>query len=317
MSISPDNLEPGNNYFKNKLAGGILLTMLLATLAACGGRASQPENAAGTNSQDFSNTLSLRDAVAANAANTLLPTPTLAYGNGTGGGDILHPPTPEITPTPDPIRDILDRIEESSLENNGRFHFSHSFRAGLHDAYNPASPESLNIYAFGGGAEVLTTNPETGNIHAKGVHGLRALNVLTQPDVLEQVIGRSTEDPRLATLYATLTSGGDAQLFSSRALDQAQKKQLGSFGYSLDTQEIPIDSETLPKRVFLTTVFDENGDPVFWLKYVEIQYSNDFGLHQVLDIQIFAPQSDAELEEELHQAFLAGEPIMRVNPSNL
>lgn len=184
--------------------------------------------------------------------------------------------------------------------SDGQFNFVGNFKSGINEA---DKNDLITLTDFPGGLVLI--QPQVGpEIFAKGEDGLRAMQVLTQSDVLEQVIGRSEEDPRLATFYTSLVSGGNANIIDSNALKIEECEVFQRNRYYIDTEKTQVSDDLgFIKTTYYSTVFDPSGQILFYYKYEAFPNSGSahYDVHLVTDIQIFNRQSSIDWNKLVHE----------------
>lgn len=204
--------------------------------------------------------------------------------------DYLHPPTPPVFPTEDLLPGILQAIKEGVKDNgvtlavNGQsFHYAfNELEVFIPDGViNPYTLQKAEVYMSNGVGTYL---------YAEGPLGLSALSALSLEPVLAQMEARSNEQPKLEKLRKFLLSTSTAEIFSSQTLTPAMKQVLAGQGYHIKTDLSPILDEhgNAIDSTRKLVVTDSSGESIFYMEFKTTSQVNQF---QILDIQVFSPQS--------------------------
>lgn len=188
--------------------------------------------------------------------------------------DIL--PTP--TAAPDYIKLIMNSGNVTTLTTTPS-----TYTYALHQAHRE---EEVSIFRISPTSSVFLQSPH-GSISMDG-QGHRSMLALSKPDVLNQVLNRSKEDPRLLNLYYLLNNTQTHIIYPEDALHPAQSRKFREGKYYGTTKIIPVDDD---RPNYELTIYDPKDEPIFVLLYRPKSNSTDQNWidPDIINIDIFKP----------------------------
>lgn len=208
----------------------------------------------------------------------LLPTPTLA----------------PISPHVEALQEIRENaIETIHMNNQQTFHY---------ELDEVRLPKEGSVYLSDG-------------ILFDGEYGVLAASAITESSVMTQILERAAEQPALGKLYDKLVFGGTATIFRANALSPEMRNVL------LKQDILYVSTNPLPttydengnpiEEILQSVVYDNDGKPFLTVRFRPTDDPNKVNRFDILDIQVFSPQSQTYIPDPIGYSFLPN-PIKTV-----